>query len=63
MYPEGIKAMEEAVELVAADNAPKIAQPKEGASYDAFLNKVCYQVMPGLIYRIFEIVIYGFARI
>ncbi len=40
MYPEGIKAMEEAVQLIATDKAPKIVQPTEGATYDAFLNKV-----------------------
>ena len=34
--------MEEAVELVAQDKAPKIVQPAEGATYDAFLNKVIY---------------------
>ena len=39
MYPEGIKAMSEAVNLVAEGKAPKIIQPEEGASYDAFLNK------------------------
>ncbi len=35
-----LRAMEEAVELVAQDKAPKIVQPAEGATYDAFLNKV-----------------------
>jgi formyltetrahydrofolate dehydrogenase len=39
MYPEGIKAMAEAVNLVAQEKAPKITQPEEGATYDAFLNK------------------------
>jgi formyltetrahydrofolate dehydrogenase len=39
MYPEGIKAMAEAVNLVAQDKAPKIVQPEEGATYDAFMNK------------------------
>ena len=37
-----VRAMEEAVELVAQDKAPKIVQPAEGATYDAFLNKVIY---------------------
>ena len=53
MYPEGIKAMAEAVEMVAKGTAPKIVQPEEGATYDAFLNKtelckVCYNNYFGL---------------
>ena len=39
MYPEGIRAMAEAVNLVAQEKAPKNTQAEEGATYDAFLNK------------------------
>ncbi|KAK8387245.1 hypothetical protein O3P69_018098 [Scylla paramamosain] len=39
MYPEGIKAMAEAVKLVSDGKAPKITQPAEGATYDPMLNK------------------------
>ncbi|CAG0903611.1 unnamed protein product, partial [Darwinula stevensoni] len=39
MYPEGIRAMGEAVNLVAAGKAPKIPQPEEGGTYEAMLNK------------------------
>lgn len=39
LYPEGIKAMGEAVDLVAKGTAPRIAQPEEGATYDSLLNK------------------------
>ncbi|KAG7167569.1 Cytosolic 10-formyltetrahydrofolate dehydrogenase-like [Homarus americanus] len=39
MYPEGIKAMAEAVSMVAEGKAPKITQPTEGATYDPMLNK------------------------
>ena len=39
MYPEGIRAMAEAVNLVAQEKAPKNTQTEEGATYDAFLNK------------------------
>ncbi|XP_069994485.1 cytosolic 10-formyltetrahydrofolate dehydrogenase isoform X1 [Penaeus vannamei] len=39
MYPEGIKAMAEAVTMVADGTAPKIPQPEEGATYDPMLNK------------------------
>lgn len=39
LYPEGIKAMGEAVNLVARDAAPKIPQTEEGASYEPLLNK------------------------
>jgi len=39
MYPEGIKAMAEAVQMIAEDRAPSIKQPEVGATYDAFLNK------------------------
>jgi len=37
MMPEGIKAMGEAVELIANHKAPKIVQPTEGATYDAYI--------------------------
>lgn len=39
MYPEGITAMAEAVNMVADGTAPKILQPEEGASYDPSLKK------------------------
>ncbi|XP_054016392.1 cytosolic 10-formyltetrahydrofolate dehydrogenase [Hylaeus anthracinus] len=39
LYPEGIKAMGEAVDLVAKGTAPMISQPEEGATYDPMLNK------------------------
>jgi len=39
MYPEGIKAMREAVRLVAEGKAPRKVQPEEGATYDPMLNK------------------------
>lgn len=39
MYPEGIKSMAEAVNMVAAGNAPRVPQSEDGASYEAMLNK------------------------
>ncbi|XP_050454491.1 cytosolic 10-formyltetrahydrofolate dehydrogenase isoform X2 [Cataglyphis hispanica] len=39
LYPEGIKAMGEAVDLVAKKLAPMIPQSEEGATYDPLLNK------------------------
>ena len=39
MYPVGIEAMAEAVNLVAEERAPVIMQSKLGATYDAMLNK------------------------
>ena len=39
MFPEGVKAMGEAVQMIAEDRAPSIKQPEVGATYDAFLNK------------------------
>ncbi|KAK4319328.1 hypothetical protein Pmani_009720 [Petrolisthes manimaculis] len=39
MYPEGIKAMAEAVRLVSDGKAPCLPQPTEGATYDPMLNK------------------------
>lgn len=39
LYPEGIKAMSEAVDLVAKGTAPMVPQPVEGATYDPLLNK------------------------
>jgi len=39
MYPEGVKAMGEAVQMIAEETAVRIKQPAVGATYDAFLNK------------------------
>lgn len=39
LYPEGIEAMAEAVNLIADNRAPRLVQPEEGATYDAMLNK------------------------
>ncbi|KAI4504521.1 hypothetical protein M0802_000071 [Mischocyttarus mexicanus] len=39
LYPEGIKAMVEAVDLVAKGTAPVIPQTEKGATYDPLLNK------------------------
>ncbi|XP_015176361.1 PREDICTED: mitochondrial 10-formyltetrahydrofolate dehydrogenase [Polistes dominula] len=39
LYPEGIKAMVEAVNLVAKGTAPVIPQSEIGATYDPLLNK------------------------
>ncbi|CAD6194253.1 unnamed protein product [Caenorhabditis auriculariae] len=37
LYPAGVAAMTEAVELIAAGKAPRIVQPEEGASYDPYI--------------------------
>uniref|UniRef100_A0A183C7Q7 Formyl_trans_N domain-containing protein n=1 Tax=Globodera pallida TaxID=36090 RepID=A0A183C7Q7_GLOPA len=37
LFPEGVKAMVESVNLIAAGKAPKIPQPEEGASYEPFI--------------------------
>lgn len=39
LYPEGVKSMVEAVQLVATGNAPKIPQTEIGATYDAAMFK------------------------
>lgn len=39
LFPEGVRAMGEAVELIAAGKAPRTVQPTEGATYDPMLNK------------------------
>ena len=39
MYPEGVKAMGEAVQMIAEETAVRIKQPEVGATYDAYLNK------------------------
>jgi len=39
LYPEGIKAIGEAVNLVAKGTAPMMPQSTEGATYDPLLNK------------------------
>lgn len=39
LYPEGIKAMAEAVNMVADGSAPFVAQSEDGASYEPALNK------------------------
>ncbi|XP_052084135.1 cytosolic 10-formyltetrahydrofolate dehydrogenase-like isoform X1 [Mytilus californianus] len=39
LYPEGVKAMGEAVRLITENRAPSIVQTEKGATYDAMLNK------------------------
>lgn len=39
LYPQGIEAMAEAVDLIAAGKAPKIKQTEEGATYDPAMFK------------------------
>ncbi|XP_002736701.1 cytosolic 10-formyltetrahydrofolate dehydrogenase-like [Saccoglossus kowalevskii] len=39
LYPEGIKAMGEAVDLIHEGKAPRIAQSEEGATYDKIWKK------------------------
>jgi len=39
LYPEGIKGMVEAVELISEGKAPRIVQPTEGATYDKMWKK------------------------
>jgi len=39
LYPEGITAMAEAVDMVSNGTAPKIIQSEDGASYDAMIKK------------------------
>jgi len=45
LYPEGVKAMGVAVDMVANGTAPKIVQPSEGATYDAAMFKVDNQLV------------------
>jgi len=44
MYPEGITAMGEAVEMVAKGTAPRIVQTEEGATYDKRITKDVVQI-------------------
>ncbi|KAF7463842.1 mitochondrial 10-formyltetrahydrofolate dehydrogenase [Marmota monax] len=39
LFPEGIKAMVEAVQLIADGKAPRVPQPKEGATYEGIQKK------------------------
>ncbi|XP_073707402.1 cytosolic 10-formyltetrahydrofolate dehydrogenase [Garra rufa] len=39
LFPEGVKAMVEAVKLIAAGTAPRIKQPEEGATYECIQKK------------------------
>lgn len=39
LFPEGVKAMAEAVQLIADGKAPKVTQPEEGSTYDPLLKK------------------------
>ncbi|KAL5013525.1 hypothetical protein ScPMuIL_007795 [Solemya velum] len=44
LFPEGIKAMGESVQMIADGKAPQITQPEEGATYDAMLKKDKVQI-------------------
>ncbi|XP_012628199.2 mitochondrial 10-formyltetrahydrofolate dehydrogenase [Microcebus murinus] len=39
LFPEGIKAMVEAVQLIADGKAPRVPQPEEGATYEGIQKK------------------------
>ena len=39
MFPEGVKAMVEAVDMIASGDYPKTVQPAEGATYDPIWKK------------------------
>ncbi|XP_028673468.1 mitochondrial 10-formyltetrahydrofolate dehydrogenase [Erpetoichthys calabaricus] len=39
LFPEGIKGMVEAVQLIADGKAPRVPQPKEGATYEGIQKK------------------------
>ncbi|KAI6079904.1 Mitochondrial 10-formyltetrahydrofolate dehydrogenase [Aix galericulata] len=39
LFPEGVKAMVEAVDLIADGKAPRIPQPEEGATYEGIQKK------------------------
>uniref|UniRef100_A0A8D2Q305 10-formyltetrahydrofolate dehydrogenase n=2 Tax=Varanus komodoensis TaxID=61221 RepID=A0A8D2Q305_VARKO len=39
LFPEGVKAMVEAVQLIADGKAPRIPQPEEGATYEGIQKK------------------------
>ncbi|XP_051874090.1 cytosolic 10-formyltetrahydrofolate dehydrogenase [Pristis pectinata] len=39
LFPEGIKAMVESVDLIAAEKAPRIKQPEDGATYEGIQKK------------------------
>ena len=39
LYPEGVKALSEAVQMISAGKAPRNVQSEEGASYEPMLNK------------------------
>ncbi|KAL7740503.1 hypothetical protein ACLKA6_007031 [Drosophila palustris] len=45
LYPEGVKAMGVAVDMVAKGTAPKIIQTTEGATYDATMAKEENQIL------------------
>uniref|UniRef100_UPI00358FDEE8 cytosolic 10-formyltetrahydrofolate dehydrogenase-like isoform X8 n=1 Tax=Myxine glutinosa TaxID=7769 RepID=UPI00358FDEE8 len=39
LFPEGVKGMVEAVQLINSGDAPRIIQPEEGASYEPIMKK------------------------
>lgn len=45
LYPEGVKAMGEAVKMIINGTAPKITQPTEGATYDPAMFREENQVL------------------
>lgn len=45
LYPEGVKAMGEAVKMICTGTAPKITQPTEGATYDPAMFREENQVL------------------
>jgi formyltetrahydrofolate dehydrogenase len=46
LFPEGVKGVVEAVQLIEAGQAPRLVQSEQGATYDAMLNKLELQELP-----------------
>uniref|UniRef100_A0A8C5MMN5 10-formyltetrahydrofolate dehydrogenase n=1 Tax=Leptobrachium leishanense TaxID=445787 RepID=A0A8C5MMN5_9ANUR len=55
LFPEGIKAMVEAVQLIADGKAPRIGQPEDGATYEGIQkkenSKICWDNSAEMIHN------------
>lgn len=62
LFPEGVRGVVEAVQLIASGQAPRLVQPKEGATYDPMLNKLELQEVPLSSKRMTAVELHNFIR-
>lgn len=62
LFPDGIRGVVEAVQLIDGGQAPRVVQPTDGATYDPMLNKLELQQLPLADKRMTGLQLHNFIR-